>query len=54
MSTDLLSFRRHPAPIAADVAEAESLAAFETVADDLTATITDGRCLTIRRGPGRR
>ncbi|MEQ8436109.1 MAG: D-alanyl-D-alanine carboxypeptidase/D-alanyl-D-alanine-endopeptidase [Ilumatobacter fluminis] len=50
LSTDILSFRRHPTPIAVDVAEAESLAAFEAAADELTATIGDGMCLTIRRG----
>ena len=50
LATDLLSYRRHPTPIAVDVAEAESAAAFEQVADDLTSTITDGMCLTIRRG----
>ena len=49
MATDLFSFRRHPTPVADDVAEAESIAAFEAVADELTATITDGMCLTIRR-----
>ena len=50
LTTDLLSFRRHPTPIAEDVADDESVAAFEAVADELTATITDGMCLTIRRG----
>ena len=50
LTTDILSFRRHPTPIAIDAAEAESLAAFEAAADELTATIGDGMCLTIRRG----
>jgi D-alanyl-D-alanine carboxypeptidase/D-alanyl-D-alanine-endopeptidase (penicillin-binding protein 4) len=50
MATDLLSFRRHPTPIAERVADAESAAEFASAADSLTSTLTDGMCLTIRRG----
>lgn len=50
MATDLLSYRRHPEPIADLVAERESAEQFDTEASRLTSRLTEGMCLTIRRG----
>ena len=50
LTTDLLSLRRHPTPIAEDVAGREASAASEAIAEELTASIGEGMCLTIRRG----
>ena len=50
LSTNLLSPRRHPAPIAASVAAAEETERTEQLADDLLAMMADGQCVTIRRG----
>jgi D-alanyl-D-alanine carboxypeptidase/D-alanyl-D-alanine-endopeptidase (penicillin-binding protein 4) len=49
MTTPLLTYRRHPTPIAERVAIAESQQGFEALAASLGSTLGDGMCLTIRR-----
>ena len=51
MTTDLLSLRRHPTPIAEAVAEVETAAAIDAASGGLVSTVrSDGVCLNMRRG----
>jgi D-alanyl-D-alanine carboxypeptidase/D-alanyl-D-alanine-endopeptidase (penicillin-binding protein 4) len=49
LATNLISPRRHPAPIADRIAAAEQQALTEALADDLSGLLGDGMCVTIRR-----
>ena len=46
LSTNLLSPRRQPAPIAARIAAAEEAERTEELADDLLAMMSDGQCVS--------
>ena len=48
--TPLMSFRRHPTPVAVGAAEAASDAAFASLATDLTDAVGDGSCLEMVDG----
>jgi D-alanyl-D-alanine carboxypeptidase/D-alanyl-D-alanine-endopeptidase (penicillin-binding protein 4) len=50
LTTDLLSYRREPGPLAIDAAEREEAALDDELVGQLTDLIGDGMCVTLRRG----
>lgn len=50
LDTSLLSYRRHPAPLAEDVAAEQEAAANAAAAEELEALVPGGSCLAVARG----